>query len=148
MTARIGRPAKHPLSQRAQAQGLTLADVAARAGMGRARLNNLLAGQDCPLEVARQLADILRANVHELGLEVIHPGNTSAVMRWCRRVITQKHTRPVALACEVSISTVQRWRLPEGSGPTKAQVAVIETVTGHPFADPAAVCATCGQEMP
>ena len=116
--------------------------------MSRSRLNNLLAFQDCPVLVAERLAVILHADVADLGLEVIHPGNQLAVMRWCRRVITTTHTRKVAEACGVSQDTVQRWRRPNHRGPTEAQIAVIAQITGHPFADPAAVCATCGQEMP
>lgn len=145
---KIGRPAKHPLSQLAQAQGLTLAQVAERVELSRAQLNNLLSGQACPELVAIRLADILHANVADLGLMVTRPSNALAIMRWCRQVITTAHTRPVALACGVSQDTVQRWRRPGHRGPTEAQQAVIAQVTGHPFADPAAVCTTCGQDLP
>lgn len=140
----MGRPAKHPLSQRAQAQGLTLAQVAERAGISRAKLANLMQGQDCTITLARRLAEILGADVADLGLEVV---NTNSTMRWCRRVITTAHTRKIADALGVSISTVQRWRNPGNRGPTPAQITVIEKITGHPLTDPAAVCAACGQEL-
>lgn len=146
MTTRKGRPPRHPLSIRAHELGLDLADVAALADISLARLKNYTQGQGCPGDVAARLVSILGQDAKALGLEIAGP-RSLGVLRWCRRVITTRHTRAVAEACNVSLSTVQRWRTPNSPGPTPEQVAVIAKIVGHPFTDPA-VCLTCGQELP
>lgn len=144
MTQPLGRPPRQPLSIRAHELGLTLPTVAALAEITTARLKNYMQGQGCPLDVADRLTAILGQDAEALGLKVTGP-RSLAVMRWCRRVITTRHTRAVAEACGVSMDTVARWRRPDHRGPTSDQMAVIAEITGHPYQDPA-VCTTCGQE--
>lgn len=147
MTQPLGRPPRQPLSIRAHELGLTLPTVAALAAITTARLKNYMQGQGCPPDVADRLTAILGQDARALGLEIAGP-RSLGVMRWCRRVITTRHTRAVAEACNVSLSTVQRWRTPNSPGPNAEQQAIIARITGHPFTDPAAVCAACGQEIP
>lgn len=145
MTQFLGRPPRHPLSIRAHELGLDLSTVAGLAEITTARLKNYMQDGQCPPDVAIRLCGVLGQDIHSLGLTMIGP-RSLGVMRWCRRVITTRHTRPIAEACGVSIATVQRWRTPNSPGPTEAQRAVITEITGHPFTDPA-VCLTCGQEL-